>query len=323
METQFKPFSVGVAAENKSITSRHLAVVLHELSPGLDGEIAFNPQEQIFSGFDKDGNEYQTKVTEDASVTAEWLPFGSNRLTPPDVRRGEPVMIYRIADTDRYYWRVMGLRDDLRRLETVIYAFNANPNEGNNGLSLDNCYYFEVSTHQKSITLGTSQANGEPYGYVAQIDAGGGRFTLEDTIGNILHLNSGQSLWEIINASQTHVKLDKEHIYMHANKSIEMDAGQLIQMSTRNFVLKAGDSFSLTAGNRVYMEAGTIETKANSVSHDTPQANYSGALNVGGALGIGAGMSTGTAGGGGDCNIGGKIYCAGIDSTDNINAPNL
>lgn len=323
METQFRPYSLGVAAENKSLTSRHLAITPHEITPGLDGEISFNPEEKIFSGFDKDGNEYQTKVTEDSSITAEWIPFGSNRFIPPDVRRGEPVMIYRLADTDRYYWRCLGLRDDLRRLETVIYAFNANPDENANGISLDNCYYIEISTHQKLITLGTSQANGEPYGYAIQLDTGEGKFSLEDTLGNMMHLDTGRILWEFINAAETHVKLDKEHIYMFAHNSIEMEGSQLVHMKTTNFVLEASDSFTLTAGNGIYMEASTISTKSDSVSHDTPEATYTGNLNVGGSLGVSGGMSTGSEGTGGDCNIGGRIVCAGIDSSENISAPNI
>lgn len=328
METQFKPYSLGVAAENKSLTSRHLAIAPHEITPGLDGEISFNPEERIFSGFDKDGNEYQTKVTEDVSITAEWLPFGSNRMTPPDVRRGEPVMVYRLADTDRYYWRCLGLRDDLRRLETVIYAFNANPSETDNGLNLENCYYLEISTHQKLITLGTSQANGEPYGYAIQLDTGEGKFSLEDTLGNSMHLDTGRILWEFINAAETHVKLDKEHIYMFAHNSIEMEATKLIQMKTTNFVLEAGDSYSLKAGNSIYMESTTINSKANSVTHETPTATYTGNVNIGGSLAISGGMSTGSGGSGGDCNIGGPVKCKhitcdGITSSQPINAPNI
>lgn len=326
----FTHYSLGVAAENKSLNSRHLAVSPTERSSALDGEITFNPQDKVFSGFDKAGDAYELKVTEDVSIEAEWLPFGSNRVTPPDVRRGEPVMIYRMADTDRYYWRCLGLRDDLRRLETVIYAFNANPDEGNNGIDLNNCYFFEISTHTKQVTVGTSQANGEPFGYGIQLDTGEGKFTLEDTIGNIFHLDSARVLWEIINSDQTHVRLDRKNVYVKADENIEMEAGNSIMMRAGNsMLLQAGDGIQIKAGNSIYSEASSITSKASSVEHDTPNATYTGSMEVGGSLALGGGLTTGTGGGGsGSCTVGGnisatEITCTRLTASERVDAPNL
>lgn len=328
-DTVFRMYGIGIAGENKGLTSRHLAIIPSEVTPVLDGEIAFNPQTQTFKGLNKNGEEYELSVTEDATLTAEWLPLGSNRVTPPDVRRGEPVVIYRLADTDRYYWRVMGLRDDLRRLETAIWAFNANPEEGSNGVDIQNCYFIEISTHTKQITLGTSQKNGEPYGYGIQLDAANGRFTLEDTIGNILHLDSGLSLWEMINAHGTHVRLDKKVIFMYAGDKIDMKAETAIIMKTRDLIINADNNTTIQSGNSVYIETGDLTTKSNNATHDTPNATYTGNLNVGGSLGIGGGMSTGTGGGGGsatiagDANISGNITCRRLVASDNVSAPNI
>ena len=330
-DTVFRMYCLGVAGENKSLTSRHLAIIPTERTPAMDGEIAFNPQSRTFSGSDKNGDPYQISVTEDATLTAEWLPMGSNRVTPPDVRRGEPVVVYRLADSGRYYWRCMGLRDDLRRLETVIWAFNANPDDesNGNGVDIDNCYFIEVSTHTKQITLGTTQKNGEPYGYGIQLDTAKGKFTLEDTIGNILHLDSAWSLWEMINSSGTHVRLDKKIIYMFAPDKIDMEATNLIEMRTRDLIMRVDNSTRLMSGNSIYFETGSFTTKSNQTTHDSPNSTYTGNLNVGGNLGIGGSMSTGTSGGGGNASIGGdasvsgNITCRRLTASENVSAPNL
>lgn len=301
--SQFTIYSLGVAAENKSLSSRHLAVIPHEINPGLDGEVAFNPQEQTFKGQDREGNPYELNVVEDATLTAEWLPLGTNRLTPPDIRRGEPVLIYRAADTDRYYWRCMGLRDDLRRLETVIYAYNANPDANESGVNLDDCYFLEISTHEKLVTFGTSMQNGEPYTYAFQLNTGEGKFTMQDSLGNQLYLNTGEVFWEIINAAGTYIRLDKEHIYAYARQSIEMEAGKLIELRTTNFILKASDSARLEVGNEIYMSA-------QSINHQTPISTFSGEVQISGNMTSGS-ISTG------------GISCSGVNSSGNVNAPNI
>src|SRR5690606_555632 len=118
-----------------------LNVFAAEVLGGADGAIAFNPMEFIHKGMDSEGNPYDIKVTMDTTINAEWLPAGTNRLTPPDVVVGELVEIYRLGDTDQFYWRTMGLRDNLRTLETVIFAFSATPSKEGKPLTLDRCYF--------------------------------------------------------------------------------------------------------------------------------------------------------------------------------------
>ncbi|MFO5979448.1 hypothetical protein ACLBSL_32710, partial [Klebsiella pneumoniae] len=85
--------------------------------------------------------------------------------TPPDVMRGEKIAIYRLGDTSQFYWRSMGLSNDLRTLESVVYTFNASLSPGGAGKNFDTCYFMQFSAHDKHVTIGTSKANGEPYRY--------------------------------------------------------------------------------------------------------------------------------------------------------------
>lgn len=259
--SQLHRYSVGIAAENKPLDSRHLNITPVEVLSALDGEINFTPQDNTVSGVDANGDRYEVKSTSDMTLTAEWLPLSSNRVTPPDIRRGELVEVYQVADGDQFFWRCMGLRDDLRRLETVIFAFNGSPDEGSKGIDPETCYFLEVSTHKKTVTFSTSQANGEPFGYHFQINANEGQMTLEDTIGNTLYLDSARVFWELINSDNTYLQLDRTNIYGHADTNIEFRAGNDVYWEAGNNVtIQAGSNYRAEAGSNATMKAGSTAT---------------------------------------------------------------
>jgi len=333
--SQLHLYSIGIAAENKPLSTRKLNVTPVEILSALDGELNFAPQDDVHVGQDSDGNRYEVKSTTDMTLTAEWYPNGTNRVTPPDIRRGELIEIYRVADSDQFLWRCMGLRDDLRRLETVIFAFNASPKEGTKGIDPATCYFMEVSTHKKTVTFSTSQANGEPFGYQFQVNANDGQMVFEDTIGNSLFLDSGRVFWELINSNGTVLQLDHTNIYGKADNNIDMRAGN-------DMILKAGNNMKLTAGNQIYQEAPNHAIKSSTMTveastHDItcPASSYSGNVNIGGNLGLGGSISTGTSGGGGDANINGNmdvqgkmditgtIRCDRLIASTSVSAPNL
>lgn len=257
--SQLRTYSIGLAAENKPLDSRMLNVVPVEKLPALDGELTFNPQENIAKGTDSQGNQYEVKTTTDITLTAEWLPRGSNRATPPDIRRGEYVEILQLGDSDRFFWCELGLRDDLRRLETVIYVFNANPNEAGNGLDINNCYFLEISTHQKLVTFGTSKANGEPFGYTLQLNTDVGQLTVQDDIGNFLHMDSKRRFIHAENADRSYVEIDKRKIHAQntAGTLLDMDDDHLrLQNATGSFVDLNAANIEISADAGVTMRSG-------------------------------------------------------------------
>lgn len=225
MESIFKLYSIGLVAENKPRNDRFVNVVLVEDSAGLDGEITFNPQEYRLKGQDKEGNQYEVVTTMDVSLNCEWLPSGTNRITPPDVVRGELVEVFRLGDTDQYYWRTMGLRDNLRSLETVIFAFSATPSLEGKPLTLDRCYFLEVSTHDKLVTFSTSKANGEPFVYTAQFNTAQGQFILNDDIGNQFELISRERILKMFNVDGSFVDINKKKITISADEEIRLVCG--------------------------------------------------------------------------------------------------
>lgn len=254
MQTSFVPVSIGIAAENKPLTSTQLNIVAHELIPSIDGQVGVNPETVVTSGTKPDGTEYQTSVQSDVVITAIWLPYGSNRVTPPDIRRGERVMVYRLADTDQYYWRDLGLDSDKRRLETVIHAWNANPGITDSSFDASNAYYFEVSTHNKTITLGTSKANGEPFTYTFQLDSGSGVVSLSDDIGNFVSLDSNEQRITLMNSAQSFFDMHGKNLSISVLGDID---------------IKAGKSIKLTSGTTFDTVVGTDLTETAGASHTT------------------------------------------------------
>lgn len=239
--SQFRIFAIGVAAEHKPLKSKQLKVTPTEMLPMISGELAENPTPTEFKGVDANGTPYQGKVFTDNVIEATWLPEGSNRITPPDVRRGETVAIYRFSDGSKYYWRTLGLNDNLRALETVIFAISADPNGSGKDLDTENSYFIEVSSHTKSITVHTSTKNGEPYGYDIQLNAGQGKFIITDTSDNAIGINSEVS--EVyLHTVGGHLTV-KEGALKYAGKTTEFKLDRLSITCSDKARIDAGGSF--------------------------------------------------------------------------------
>lgn len=222
--SQFQPFAVGIAAENKELRSKILKVVPHEHLPFLDGELKENPTPLGFKGVDADGNAYEGQVFADNVVEAEWWQEGGAGISAPDVRRGERIILYRFGDADKYYWRPWG-DNHLRRLETKIFAISATQDESTTALTPENSYFLELSSHTKRITLQTSQANGESVSYFLRLDMGTGEITLDDNVGNSFYLKSLEGFLRLLNTQMSHFILDKRKISLKADEEISLEVG--------------------------------------------------------------------------------------------------
>ena len=215
-------YSIGIAAQNKPLSTDILEVTPTEELTMLEGEITANQVDYKAKGVDSNGRAYNSSVTNKVSMKAQWLPIGSsNRLTSPDVRRGESVMIYQFADADKYYWCTLKQDSHLRRLETVIFAFSGTSSEVDK-LTPDNSYFLEISTHRKSVTFHTSKVNGEPFSYDVQINTKDGSITIADDAGNEFLLDSKASRLFMKNTDNSSIDVNKQNIIMSADTSIQI-----------------------------------------------------------------------------------------------------
>ena len=274
----FKPVSFAVSATNAVGSSKVISVWPIELLPTMEGELTDESIELKTKGVDGDGKVYTDSINIGATVKATWIG-GGNKISVPNVRRGERLMLYSAGDSQTFYWDTLGMDQGIRRLETVIYAFNGNPiNGGPTDPSPRDSYYLEVSTHKKLITLETSRLNGEMAKFVIQIDTGKGKITIKDEKGNFIFLDSVNGRIYMENADKSHIDLDKKLISIFAEefinaktKILNIEAGEEVNITTKATTLKSSDTidfmtdvFKLVANTSIDIE--TASTTLNSAT---------------------------------------------------------
>ena len=305
-KSNFHIYSLGIVAMNKKLDEKVILVTPIEDLMMLDGELVSNQTETTATGVDAQGKTYTTKVTTDRAIEALWLPWGSNRHTPPDVRRGERVLLFKFSGNNQFFWKELGWDDHLRRLETVVYQWSDIQDEDKNPLELENNYSLEVSTHLGQVTLRTAKANGEYCLYAFQIDAKNGKVTLTDDLGNTVTLDSANTKIELINALKSKVVLDKQKILAHADDSITLDATKLIHLTTKDFK----------------MECETVTVKNTTSTFDTTNTTFTGNVTINKDTQVDGKLTiNGQAAFNAEVTFAKPITCAGITSSKPIHGP--
>lgn len=280
----YKLISVGIVALNKALNENVIEVWPSEHLSYVDGELTHALTKLEAKGEDASGQKYTSFVMVSATLRAEWKSSGTNRSTPPDVRRGERVEIWRYADTDQYYWSAMGSDDDKRKLETVVHSYSGTADEAEKGVNPENSYQTEVSTHKKLMRITTSKKNGEKVAYTVELNGGEGIFGVTDDKGNWIQMDSESEEFTFQNKSGTFINCKGEDININAKKNLNIEAG--------------GD-IHLKAGGKILVEAGADYTlKAPTYTAQTTAYNIN-------TTSLGMAFSTGNMGGGGSASMGG------------------
>ena len=266
--SKLRMFSAGRVAANKVIGSHEIQVTPLENTGFIDGEIVAALSTQTASGIDANGASYTGSTNTSAAITATWLAMdASNRLTSPNVRRGDRVMIWQFADEDKYWWTTITPDHSLRRLETVIYGIS-NSTVEDEPLTSNNMYWWEMSTHKKVVHLGTSKSQGEPFRYDFQIDCGGGQVVVQDDAGNYISMNSADKRIELMNS-------DGSHYDMHA-KNLTVTIPETITMLAKNMVHKAEQTIMIEAGMSYTVKSKRITQTADSATYEGKDTLVSG-----------------------------------------------
>lgn len=272
--SQFKFYSLGIVANNKAMSSHTIQVTPIEALTMIDGELGSIPVEQEIEGTDAEGNSYVSKVTTDTAIEADWLPGlgASNRRTPPDVRRGERVLLFQYADTDQYYWTSLGLDDHLRKLETVVYSWSGTTDEAEDSSEPENSYQLEVSTHAGHITLLTSKKNGEHCIFGIQINTKDGNIKIVDDLDNELVFDSKNTHLWLKNADGTLMELNKKNIKLYAPDKIHIEAVNQVLMKAKTIKQQCTDFFLESTNYSLKCSTGVVEgqiTFKNKVTFQT------------------------------------------------------
>lgn len=194
--SQFELYCIGTVMTDLINGNTPIEVMPHELISNIDGDIG--AKEEIQSTVNtSDGKVHNVNMSKGNVLTAIWINNNSNRVTPPNVRKGEKVEVYKFGDSDKYYWKTMGSELDLRKLEHVKYVFVNVPDGGETQIEDSNSYSFTVSTLNKFIKIHTADNNGELTTYDLEIDTKEGKVSLRDGRGNFLELDSSQDTFNL------------------------------------------------------------------------------------------------------------------------------
>lgn len=229
----FKPYSIGYVAENKPRNDSVCYIVPVEARTAIDGAVEVDPVVEDQKWNDPEGRQNETKTTSSNTLACHWLPIESNRATPPDVVKGEKVLIYRSADDDNgYYWTTTGLNSDLRMEETIIWMVGATKSKSGYGKDFSKAYSFTISGHDKHITLMSSKGNGEPFKYTFQLNTAAGQVTLSDDIGNYFNMTSANNQLTLKNKDNSVIDITQKKILISADEEILIKCGPTYQKLT-------------------------------------------------------------------------------------------
>lgn len=232
------PYSLGEVTANKASGSWVIKAKLKQQRFAVEEEALTNPQQAIVE-FDTGDGKAHIENTTDTSIEATWLPRDTNRITAPDVRRGDPVIIWKMGN-EKYFWEERSI-GNVKRLETVIWAFSSNPNEPLDRETLKNAYFFSISTHEKHMKLVTTKHNGEPFAYNIELNTAEGYYENKDDVGNRNYLNSGDRELGMVNADGSYVKVAQHNVEFKAIDDIVGTAGKDVAFECVTFRIKCND----------------------------------------------------------------------------------
>lgn len=263
-DSKIKIYSLGYAGANLSFGERELEVVPIEDLDQLDGEVNDMMGELEASGVDKDGNTFATKQTVANTIKAMYLPLDPHRPFPSLIRRGERVLLLRVADTDKYYWIPMGLDDTTRRKDVYSLLVSNSPTEGEHSRHFKTAYYVEINTVDKHITIQTNKNDGEEFAYIFQMNPGGANATLCDDAGNVIQLESRDSRISAKNAMGSTFGIEKNKGWMKARDSLDFETKEFnvkcanYNVKTQNYNMSASAGCNMTSSGAYAVKASTF-----------------------------------------------------------------
>lgn len=217
---------------------------------------------------DHQGVDRIKKVTGDMMIIAKWIPLGqSNRITSPDVIKGETVMLFRVSDTDEYYWTPLMREPGIRRQETVLYAFGNLPT-GLEAWDKETSYWLEVSTHDKYAHLHTAKNDGEPFEYDIKLDTQAGVLTITDNAGNNIILDSSSNKLTI--NTNVDVEVNTQNVTINASEKTTINSPTINLNGDVNIngnTSTSGGNVTL-AGGDITMTGGAITANGEDLNVD-------------------------------------------------------
>lgn len=273
---------LGTAVEDKVSNSRILKVQEKGTLPFVDGEVDDHDGVESFSLENESGEEENVDITLSNFIPCEYFGgFGlSNRSFPPDVVKGEQVLIIKNADSDLRYWLSLG-RDDNYRKNEILRMAVSNRQDLSEDLDDNNTYFIEMDTKfAKRIRIKLNNSDGEDHSYELNIDGKNSKASLSDDIGNKFLLESNVPRIKMQNSSGSLIDLNDKDGLICLPRDLTIMAGRQIVVKAPVFTANIAKStvwttpnYGMNASCMSFMGGGgTIELEANLKIHGTLKA---------------------------------------------------
>lgn len=138
----YRAIGRGKVIEHKKLGSNDIEVIPFDEQPHQQGALVADIEQSTATGTDARGATYSSTMSTSKAITATWKGNGDNRVTAPDVRRGEWVELFEYHDTQKVYWQAISGDHSKRRKEKVTYRFSMTDDEST-----------DESTDENSITV--------------------------------------------------------------------------------------------------------------------------------------------------------------------------
>lgn len=298
----------GTVAENAIVGKEdQILVFLNEQFPNSSGQLEVNPEIFTTSGKDSKGKHYTIRQNTESTITATFLNRDTNRITAPQVQKGERVLVYQFDNDKTYYWEPANLDNHKRVQEAVVHAYAAKkPTDGKDLVPTtpENSYTTTVDGINGMIEQRMTEANGEISPWLTQYDAKNGNMVITDQKGNIIQINTKETTIEIVNADRSHIQLKRDVINIYSENQLNIEVGKEINIQVPTLNIKC-EKYNHTA-DTVTWSAKTVEMSGNEFTLNYPTINLNGQVNAGGIATTGAGGGSSNVEVKGDTNIQGS-----------------
>jgi len=187
-----RPIDYGIVVKDLELKSEEyktgtvevfLSGLLASFSGDLTEEVTSKGQTNI-----KDTVKSNT-VKSDVKIKCEWTPMGSNRVSPPLVKKGMQVQVLQVGFTDKYVWHTVHYQPELMQHDICLSIYG-NSKVFKENMNKDNTYYTIVDTVNKLVQLHTSNNDDEACTYDIKLNTKNGVLTIVDGKNNKIELRS-------------------------------------------------------------------------------------------------------------------------------------
>lgn len=258
-------FGVGTVMEDKNTDTDEVLVYVPSLFPDADGETSAVVEDASVNSNSPTGDTHSSTGLRSNGVPCKWLPFNTNRVTSPDVRKGSKVVVYKFKGTSTYRWMYFGM-DGTLRLETIIMAISASPKVDEDiPFDTDHYYMILMSSHTGKMQILTGQGNGEATSYAITLDMMQGGFSFVDGEQNGLVLNSMERVWSMYNQDLSNIAMDKKIISLSCEDKMYLKGKESINMLARVINIEAEEELNIDVGMQTNLISPNIYVKGNVV----------------------------------------------------------